>query len=89
VTWKIAAAKQRFAEVIRAAQTEPQLILNRNSPVAVLVGPEHFVRLQALEKVNLAPTLAELTAELRRICAEEAYELEVPARFDRPNPFQS
>ena len=33
------------------------------------------------------PSLAEVFAELRQICSEERYELEIPPREDRPNPF--
>lgn len=32
-------------------------------------------------------TLAEAFAELRRICKEEDYTLEIPPRQERPNPF--
>ena len=32
-------------------------------------------------------TLAEAFSELRRICEEEDYILEIPARQERPNPF--
>ena len=32
-------------------------------------------------------SLVDATAELRRISAEEGYELEVPERTDRANPF--
>jgi hypothetical protein len=32
-------------------------------------------------------TLAEAFEELRRICEEEDYTLEIPSRQERPNPF--
>jgi hypothetical protein len=32
-------------------------------------------------------SLAEVFAELRQICSEERYELEISPRKDRPNPF--
>ncbi|HSG40225.1 MAG TPA: hypothetical protein VLE27_11350 [Thermoanaerobaculia bacterium] len=33
------------------------------------------------------PSLGEAFSDLRRICAEEGYELAIPPRQDRPNPF--
>jgi hypothetical protein len=33
------------------------------------------------------PTLVEAFEELRRICEEEGYTLEMPSRQERPNPF--
>lgn len=33
------------------------------------------------------PSLAETFSDLRRVCAEESYELAIPLRQDRPNPF--
>jgi prevent-host-death family protein len=36
--WKIAEAKQRFSEVVRAAEDEPQRIYNRNELVAAVVS---------------------------------------------------
>jgi hypothetical protein len=32
-------------------------------------------------------TVGEAVEELRRICEEEDYALEIPPRWDRPNPF--
>jgi len=57
--WKIAEAKQKFSDLVKAAEDEPQ-----------------------------ARTLGEAFDELRRICGEEDYSLEIPPRQERPNPFQ-
>jgi prevent-host-death family protein len=44
VAWKIADAKQRFSEVVRRAQHQPQVIQNRDRPVAVVMSPEAAAR---------------------------------------------
>ena len=42
-TWQLQAAKQRFSEVIRAAETgEPQYITRHGAPVAVIIDIEDY-----------------------------------------------
>lgn len=42
-TWQVQAAKQRFSEVIRGAETgEPQFITRHGAPVAVIVDIEGY-----------------------------------------------
>lgn len=41
---------------------------------------------QVLEQL---PTIAETFDEIRKICIEEDFELEIPPREDRPNPFMA
>jgi len=43
----IAQTRQQLSALIAAAQQEPQVITNRNTPVAVLVSVDHFERSQA------------------------------------------
>ena len=83
MTWKVAAARQRFLEVLRQAATEPQLIHNRDQLVGAVIGredTEEFLKWRA----RRATALADEIDEAQRICAEEAYTLEVPLRADRP-----
>jgi prevent-host-death family protein len=84
--WGVAEAKQRFSEVVRAAEEEPQMIYNRDRRVAAVVGGEAlkgFLGWQARQ----GRTLAAAFDELRDLAAEEGFELEVPPRRDRDNPF--
>jgi len=37
MNWNIAQAKQHFPEVVKQAGTEPQIIYNRNTPVAAVI----------------------------------------------------
>lgn len=86
MTWKIGDAKQHFSEVIRDAAEEPQLIYNRDKPVAAVIASQRLAEYLAWEAAQRRPSMAERLAEARRICAEEEYRLETPARADRENP---
>lgn len=85
--WRVAEAKQNFAEVLRAAANEPQLIFNRDRLVALVVDPDSFQAFAAWRDRENRASLADTFAELRRICTEEQYVLEVPVRSDRQNAF--
>lgn len=87
MNWKIAEAKQRFSEVVRETAEEPQLIYKRDRLVAVLMNAEEYGAFEAWEEERQRPSMAEAIAEIRKICEEEDYELEIPDRRDRPNPF--
>lgn len=82
-TWKVAEAKQRFAEVIRRSASEPQEIYRRDRLVAAVVNPGAVARLHQLEHEQSARSLLELLAEAREICADEEYELDIGERVDR------
>jgi antitoxin (DNA-binding transcriptional repressor) of toxin-antitoxin stability system len=85
--WKIAAAKQSFSELVKAAEDEPQWIYNRDKLVAAVVPAETLKEFLEWRRQNEGRTLGEAFAELRRICEEEDYTLEIPPRQERPNPF--
>ena len=89
MNWKIAEAKQRFSEVVRAAEGEPQRIYNRNDLVAAVVGATEITEFLAWRERQRKGSLADSIRELSRICAEEGYTLKVPSREPqgRPNPF--
>ena len=46
----IAQSRQQLSALIAAAQQQPQIITNRNTPVAVLVSAEYFARSEAAVK---------------------------------------
>jgi antitoxin (DNA-binding transcriptional repressor) of toxin-antitoxin stability system len=85
--WSVAKAKEHFSEVLREARKEPQRVYNRDRLVALVVAPEEFEAFEEWQRVKRAGSLADAFRELREICREEAYELAVPERVDRPNPF--
>lgn len=84
--WKIAEAKQQFSHMMHAAAQEPQLIYNRDRLVGAVINPEDFEGYQSW-KERQKTSLWEATRELRKIAAEENYELPILPRSTRPNPF--
>ena len=85
MSWKVAEAKQRLSEVIRDAQKEPQIITNRETPVAaVLSAADLGVYLELRDKHR--HTLRDAIEALVGAAAEEDYTLHPPARVDRASP---
>jgi hypothetical protein len=80
--WTIATARQYLPELMRLAAREPQQVYRRDRLVAAVVSPELADEVQRLRRPGIAAKLA----ELQRLCAEDSYELTVPARQDRANP---
>ena len=89
MSWNIAQAKQQFSEVVRLSVQEPQMIYNRERCVAAVVDAETFKSFEAWRKQSGQKTLGEEFAELRRIAAEENYQLPTlpHAAVGRPNAF--
>jgi len=86
MSWKIEEAKQKFSELIDAVIEEPQLIYDQNHLVAAVVKADvfqEFLVWQQRQKSSLATAFT----ELHEICVEENYQLEIPPRGDRLNPF--
>lgn len=86
-TWGIGEAKQRFSEVVRRSGTEPQKIYNRDRLVAAVVSPDLLDTVQNLRREQSTRSLAEVFSEIREICTEENYQLEIGRRQDRRNRF--
>lgn len=84
--WKLAEAKQQFSEVVRRAASEPQVIFNRDRPVAVLVAVADFDEYQEWKRSKTRGTMAQAIDDLVEICREEEWTYEAPPRFNRPNP---
>jgi prevent-host-death family protein len=94
MNWNVAQAKQRLSEVIREAAHEPQLIVNRNRPVAAVISVEELAVYRAWKEEKAAQqaapqTLFDAFAELRRIAAGDPDPIPEPDRFAamRPNAF--
>jgi prevent-host-death family protein len=90
--WNVAQAKQHLSEVIREAAHTPQLIYNRNRPVAAVIAAEEFANYETWKKTQtetVQKTIAEEFAELRQLMIQAGFEngLETPPRVDRPNAF--
>lgn len=88
--WNIAQAMQHFSEVVKQAIRQPQLIYNRNQPVAALISADDYAAFEEWRKARAkSRTLAEEFAEFRRILQEEGYEgLPQPPRTTRTNTLE-
>ncbi|HEY4575049.1 MAG TPA: prevent-host-death protein, partial [Thermoanaerobaculia bacterium] len=64
-----------------------QWIYNRDKLVAAMVPAETLRELLDWRRQRQERTVGEAVEELRRICEEEDYTLEIPPRQERPNPF--
>jgi antitoxin (DNA-binding transcriptional repressor) of toxin-antitoxin stability system len=87
VQWNIAEAKQKFSAVLRASAAEPQQILNRGQVVAAVIDAKTFAAFEAWRQQQHTASLADVFAELRKLCEEENYTLTTPIRQDRKNTF--
>lgn len=85
--WKLAEAKQQLSEVVRRAAREPQVLCNRERPVAVVIsadGLEDYLQWRQSRR----HTFADAVDRLVQVAREERYEFEAPPRVDRPTPFE-
>jgi antitoxin (DNA-binding transcriptional repressor) of toxin-antitoxin stability system len=87
MNWKVAEAKQRLSEVIRAAEGEPQWLYNRDRLVGAVIEPATLQEFLAWRARSQRPSLGEVFSGLRKLCSEERYTFELPSRTDRSNPF--
>ncbi len=84
MNWTIEQASLHFSELLKAAQTEPQTVFHQHQLVVAVINAPTF---EHWRKQANQPSLASAFEELRQICREENYELELPPRQDRPNAF--
>jgi antitoxin Phd len=58
-TWSIQDAKNRFSEVVEAAQRKPQTVTKHGKPAVVVVAADEYDRLRRLRQLK-APTFADM-----------------------------
>ena len=80
--WKISGAKAKLSKVIELGHKEPQMIVNRDNPVAVLMGIEDFNKFEEFQQKTSKPSVQELLSELQEINRNED-DLDLPLRTDR------
>lgn len=76
--WKIGEAKQRFSEVVRAAEDEPQRIYHHGRLVAGVVDAETLEEYVAWRDRRGRRTIADAFAELRELLRDEPEGLTPP-----------
>jgi prevent-host-death family protein len=79
--WSAADAKRRFAQVLKDAATEPQLVASRGKPVGVVVSYESYTRNQ---KAFSQKSLARWLEDLQPLHDLEG-DVESPPRRNRPD----
>ena len=57
--WSVQDAKNRFSEVVEAAQRRPQTVTKHGKPAVVVVAFDEYERLRKLQHLK-APSFAEL-----------------------------
>jgi len=90
MNWNIAQAKQHFSDVVKLAATEPQIIYNRNTPVAALITAEELAEYQAWKAAQPGkPSLVEVFAQMRALAKDDPDPLPDPQRLEggRANAF--
>jgi prevent-host-death family protein len=87
MAWSVTEAKQRFSELLRSATKEPQTIMSRSRPVAVVVAVDTFEEFEAWRARRKARSVGEAFAELGSLTAGSGYRLELPRRRDRHDGF--
>ncbi|MFP4308071.1 MAG: type II toxin-antitoxin system Phd/YefM family antitoxin [Desulfococcaceae bacterium] len=86
--WSISQAKENFSRIIASSEESPQIIRRRGKPVSAVIPIQLFNELMSLRDKTPRPTIAELLEELKGIQESDPVDLEVPERWDRPNPFE-
>lgn len=61
--WSIQDAKNRFSEVVAAAQREPQVVTKHGKPAVVVLSAEEYNRLRKLAHLK-APTFSQLLLDM-------------------------
>jgi len=57
--WSVQDAKNRFSEVVEAAQRKPQMVTKHGKPAVVVLAAEEYDRLRKLQQLK-APSFAEM-----------------------------
>ena len=81
--WLTGDAKQRFSEVLRQSEIEPQKIFRRNRLVAAVIAARTFEEFERWRQSTQQRTLGEAFAEVRELTSRYDYELDVGDRRDR------
>jgi uncharacterized membrane protein YqhA len=88
MNWKLDEAQQKLPEILEEIVSEPQLIFKEDKLVAAIIDVQLFQEFLAWHQQQKTSSLADAFRELRQLCAEENYVLDIPARqSDRYNPF--
>ena len=83
--WKINEVKDHFTEIMSYCYQEPQLVYEKNDPVAVIVNIRLFKELVSQQEWKKRPTIRQLLNDIQVIVQEDSFEIDIPKRSDRFN----
>ena len=86
MNWSTAEARGNLSRLLHAADKEPQVITNRGRTVAVVIDAEEYEAYRRWRDNHPPGSIADALDELRQVCDEEDYTLQVPRRRNRPDP---
>lgn len=81
--WLTGDAKQRFSEVLRQSESEPQEIYRRDQLVAAVISAEQFELFRSWQAARQGRVLADAGDEIPELCARYEFELDTGERRDR------
>jgi prevent-host-death family protein len=84
----IAQSRQQLSALIAAAQQQPQIITNRNTPVAVLVSADYFKRSEAAVKPVAKSFYSEVLQLRETFAPQNNTGLAGPELTERPMAWQ-
>jgi len=87
--WKISEAKAKLTALLTSCIKEPQIICNREKPVAAVINLKLFEELMQIKKEERRPSIAKLIEELRSIQEIETGEIVISDRKNRSNPMET
>ena len=85
--WTIAKARRHFSQLIHSVADSPQPLYKHNRMVAVVIEARMYREFSEWRARRDTGTMGGAFAELRRLCAEDAREIDTPERRDRPSSF--
>jgi len=83
--WKTNEVKDNFADILNYCYQEPQLVYDKNDPVAAIVDIRLFKELVGQQRRKKLPSMAQLLDEIHSIVVEDSFEMNIPKRSDRLN----
>lgn len=88
MSMSIAQTRQQLSAVIAAAQQQPQVITNRNTPVAVLVSADYFQRSETAAQPKARSFYSQVMQLRETYMPEDNTGLEMPETTARQTAWQ-
>ncbi len=87
MNWTVEKAEKNFSGLLLEAGYKPQPVFDNNQLIAAVIDAKTFREFERWQNQRKRKSLASAFEELRQLCSEEDYKLEIPNRSDRENAF--